>query len=180
MPQFQRSQNPDPTDSPINAGATFRPGLRATDLGSLDFIGDLPDPNSSALLTGLPTEMGASEPAHTPEHFLAASLASCLGLTLQLIMQRRQTRLVLEQVDAFVDLAVSSNRIPRIAKVRAVCRFRGEEPVLYPETIQQVRDLMAQGERHCLISQALAPNHPLTLTGLLPDGRVITPEGAEP
>jgi organic hydroperoxide reductase OsmC/OhrA len=162
---IQATNLPPSADRLVFAHAIYHPQQVPTDPGTIQWPGlslRLSD-YGQGLPAGLPAEMDSRTPAVTPEHFLAASLASCLGLTLQLMIRRRPIPAPLRQVGATVTMRISSRGIPSIQGIATQVLF-GQADTVDADLIRNLSRLALGGKQHCLISQAICQTHPVTLS----------------
>jgi organic hydroperoxide reductase OsmC/OhrA len=115
--------------------------------------------------TGLPVEMGGPRAAATPEHFLAASVASCLGLTVQILLQKHRLNSLLQSVEARIDMHLSTTGVPSISAVHASIHFDRPSEGDSPEITSRLHSLIQRAEGLCLVSRAIASTHPVQVTG---------------
>lgn len=135
-------------------------------------------PDKAAIPTGLPQELGGTSGSLTPEHHLAASLASCLGLTILLINRRKSLPVTLQMVEGSVVLEIVPGGTVRIAEVRAHIDFRSENASEVEGTLPLLSTLLARAERHCLVSQAIRAAHPVQISATL-DGSLPVSHGQD-
>jgi organic hydroperoxide reductase OsmC/OhrA len=119
----------------------------------------------AGLFAGLPPELGGASFETGPEDFLAASLASCFGLTLQLMMKKRPFSLKFQAIQANISTILNERNLPKIseAHIQPHIWMKSASHNPSPEQMEELNRLLQAGLRYCLISQLIDASIPVSL-----------------